>query len=207
MTCPKYRRAKPAAIDGFVRKWDTPQSMKRRHRRQSDPQAMEASALLVHTPLSQPREAANRSASSTVAADSVDYFKDKELGNNLYVWWKLIDQGLERRGEGKVELVSSIAVGSIQKRLGDLARRPETGILGLRHPGRLEPRAELRALLLLAPREGKAETAIAADLAELKRKPTSVLLRANSRWDGRLGRSNEAQPTKKIIRLTRPRPR
>ena len=97
-----------------------------------------------------------------------------------------------------MELVSSIAVGSIQKRLGDLARRPDTGILGsgIQAVWSLGQSCELSCFL--APREGKAETAIAAYLAELKKAADFGITQS----EFEMGRkawtdSNEAQLTQK----------
>jgi len=196
----QVQAATPAVIDNFVRTWYTPESMSVIIVGSLDPAAMEG---LLRSSFTRPFPRHGKPQAvpplPTVAADSVDYFKDKELGNNLYVWWKSIDpkaSSVEERASW--ELVSSIAVGSIQKRLGDLARRPETGILGsgVQAVWSLGQRCEIS--WFLAPREGKSETAVAAYLAELKKAADFGITQS----EFELGRkswidSNEAQLTQK----------
>jgi zinc protease len=196
----QVQAATPEILDRFVRRWYTPESMSIVIVGSLDPHAMEA-RLRSSFKRSFPDHGKPQAVPSlpTVAADSVDYFKDKELGNNVYFWWKSVDpkaSSVEERA--RWELVSSIAVGSIRKRLDDLSRRPDTGIMGsdIQAVWSLGQSCELS--YFLAPREGKAETAIAAYFAELKKTADFGITQSEFEL-GRKGwiDSNEAQLTQK----------
>jgi len=162
-----------ADVERFASTWYRPEAMAVVIVGDIDATAMEETLLGAFR---EPFPAAPSSAPSfppplpPVARDATWFFSDPGLGTDLYSWWKVESPGLSSGEDmAKQSMLASVGLGSVQRRLDELARRPETPFARASVAASPGLGGTYVFSYSLLPRDGKAESAIEAYFAELKR--------------------------------------
>jgi len=132
---------------------------------------------------------------SPVKEPTVNFFKDKELGSNLFYWSKTVVPevpGIEAALKWEIECF--IATNAVGQRLEARVRDPQSGLLSASIFRSWLPGYRFEFDYLLAAREGQTDAAVTSYLAEMENAATNGLtVEEFERWRKAYQTANEAE--------------